>query len=688
MKSIYSKIIYGPAAIITSLIMVISVLQPVIVFADSSTDQSTPATTSAAATTDSGDNSTQPATSNPPTTDNTGGSSSSANNATAGSHNKSGPNNSSSGNQGPTKPTGPAADTYTFNSATGMWENAYYIWNPATGQTIPKYPPNYSYNPATGMWDTLQWVYNAAAGKYVQNVIATSPTAPAGLTDNQSSPSPNSNLNPGLTSQPNNPSSGSSMFNLFYNAAISNNLSSSAKSGNTSVSDNTLGGSAQSGTASAIATILNLLDSTLNLSASNPLLFVDNIIGNVFGDIMINPAQLASSATTTDNNIKVNSLNNGTINNNLSLKAASGNATVESNTSAGNAVSGTATAMANLMNIMNSNITAGQSFIGQVNIYGNLNGDILFPPGVLNGLLASNAAQPASQFSSTTAAKATNTQTITNKITTTASSGNASVTNNTSAGNATSGNASTNITLLNLTGQQIIGQNAILVFVNVLGNWVGMIMNAPTATTAGLIGGSVSSQTINPPTGTSTTNNQINNNVLASASSGNASVTNNTSAGNATSGNAQAGADILNLTDSQLSLTNWFGILFINVLGNWYGSFGVNTAAGNTVAASVLSDPPAGHVYSFIPKSLVSTSSDPPPGDPLAVNNQPTSSQYNLTSTNRHITAPVSTIGKDPPANGRDFSAVVAFTMLAALIMAAFRLVKQLYVRRRNINYF
>src|SRR5581483_7237633 len=69
--------------------------------------------------------------------------------------------------QDPNKPQGPDANTYTYNTATGMWENDYYIWNPATGQTTPKTTQTYSYNPATGHWDTTDWIYDPAQGAYV-----------------------------------------------------------------------------------------------------------------------------------------------------------------------------------------------------------------------------------------------------------------------------------------------------------------------------------------------------------------------------------------------------------------------------------------------------------------------------------------------------------------------------------------
>jgi hypothetical protein len=184
------------------------------------------------------------------------------------------------------------------------------------------------------------------------------------------------------------------------------------------------------------------------------------------------------------------------------------------------------------------------------------------------------------------------TEAITNAINSSTTTGDASVSGNTSAGSATSGIAKGNITLLNLTGSNTVGKNDLLVFVNVLGKWVGVIMNAPTGSTAADLGGGITQSgpgsnnvLANNVTDNSTTTNNANlaihNNVNVGAHSGDATVSNNTRGGNARSGNAYTAVNILNMEGSNLSLSDWFGVLFINVFGFWNGSFGVNTSAGD-----------------------------------------------------------------------------------------------------------
>ncbi len=504
------------------------------------------------------------------------------------------PSTASTTTTGPQKPNGSDAKTYTYNATTGLWENAYYTWDPATGKTTPKTPQDYSYNPATGMWDTPTYKYDTASGTYVPNTPP-APTAPTATTANNTAPSTAASTGPGSSTVANATAANDQTYNGFYNASISNKTTSQALSGNATVASNTTGGDATSGNATDTSTILNLLQSSASFIGSNGIsTFTSAVNGNVVGDLLLDPALImslqpasdSSSTNSLSNNLTVNNNASTAINNDITVGATSGDATVNKNTSGGSATTGDANAIANVINVANSDLTAGQTFIGTINIYGNLDGDILLPANLLQSLVASNG--PGSN--ATIASSTTNdlgvhsavAQTIDNNVVTSAVSGNATVANNTSAGNGTTGNANTNVTLLNLTGHKLVAADSLLVFVNVLGNWVGLIMDAPTGATSAALAGNVSSDTTMANTAdiTDTSTTAITNKVNVKAQSGDASVTNNTSAGDATSGNATASANILNIANDNLTLSNWFGVLFINVFGTWSGSFGVNTAAG------------------------------------------------------------------------------------------------------------
>ena len=503
--------------------------------------------------------------------------------------------------QGPTSPTGADATTYTYNEATGLWENGLYTWDPKTKQTAPKQEQTYSFNPQTGRWDTTEWVYDAPSGKYVPNAVSVA-TPPAGATiTDQDSPNPSSPdsssptaksaspfsgssfASPSSSSKPSDQSKNTGLFDMFYNASISNTLTSLAQSGDATVALNTLAGSALSGSASAIATVINLLQSSWNLLADSFTTFTQNLFGDFFGDLTLDPGKITpNTAATAPQDLTINADQNAAINNKITLEANSGNAAVTQNTTAGDATSGDATAIANLVNAINSSISTGKSFLGMLNIFGSLDGDILIPPELTQTLLAANtlgSLDTSSIDNRSILADFTNNQSINNNVSLDATSGNAAVTNNTSAGSAKTGDTSTNLTVLNLTGRQVIGKDALLVFVNVLGQWVGMIVNAPTGSTSAALGGGITGN--ESLTANVTDNQTINNDISVGAHSGNATVDSNTTAGNATSGNAKAAVNLVNISGSQFALSDWFGILFINVFGKWHGSFGVDTDAGN-----------------------------------------------------------------------------------------------------------
>lgn len=516
---------------------------------------------------------------------------------------------------GPQGPTGAEASAFTFNEATGKWESDKFIWDPVTKKTQPKIAQAYSYNPATGKWETKEWKYDVPSGKYVPNTIAVE-NPPATVAPKLYQPKNNQggqslSVDPGTNST----------YDLFYNATISNNIDSYAQSGNILLSGNTTVGNGTSGDAQSIANIINLLQSSAGFSGGDFTTFTSNIDGDVFGDLFIDPSVLSSLQPagyngTVPDNLDVNIASNGTINNNINLAAQSGDVAINGNTNAGNATSGNADAIANVVNMINSAALANQSFLGMININGNLDGDILLPPSLLNSILAANAAVSEINTeeigNSEVIAQFTDNQTINNNISMNSESGAVEVGNNTNAGNATSGNALSNMTVLNLTGKQVVGSNALLVFVNVLGKWVGVIMDAPTGSTAAALGGGITENSTLPGgnTNISAENNfEINNNINLDAQSGDVSVANNTNAGNATSGNATTSLNLLNIINSNMSFSDWFGVLFINVFGSWNGSFGVDTAAGekpiavNPGGASGGTSSPAPQVFQFVPST-------------------------------------------------------------------------------------
>jgi hypothetical protein len=565
------------------------------------------------------------------------------------------------------RPVGADASTYTYNCNTGLWQNAYYTFDPNTGIVTPTYTIVYTYDPSAGLYDYSTWGWDAGNGQYVSNpqTIAQPPAgadvvgAPVVVSntgagsnngtdgtggdgssisntgdgsnntiDNNGGVGGGSIDNTGADSD--NSLAGSSINDLTdnntNNATINNLLGQNASTGDSTVFGNTTGGNASTGDAQDVVNAVNMLQSSSDALGGNAVTFVANINGNVDGNLLIDPSTLGAVQPTSDpagtNNLTVDNSTNAAINNNINLAAASGDATVADNTTGGNATSGSAETIADVVNLIDSAISSGQSFVGVININGDLNGNIDIPPNLVNQLIADNVptvtisdtgADSNNSITSTgsnnTKVTNTNNEGITNNVNSTAASGQAAVTENTTAGNATSGNASNNITAFNLTGSNVIGANDLLVFVNVLGTWVGMIMNAPAGATAAELGGGITqdSQGNNNTTINNNANQTINNNITTNAQSGKATVDQNTTGGNATSGNASNAVNLLNVENSSLSLSGWFGILFINVFGTWNGNFGIynplalnsgaNSSDASSSSAGAPSQPP---VFSFV----------------------------------------------------------------------------------------
>ena len=534
-----------------------------------------------------------------------------------------------SGQAGVHTPTGSDAAMFVYQCDgpnAGNWTNAYYLYSPSTNSRVQLYSPNYGYNCTSSICSMDSWDYSAGQHQYFLDRISTPapagfatncPVAPAATSDaGASTDSPSANsfaatpnaTGPGSTNTANLGINNNTNLTNVTNATVNNGTTMVAASGSALVFGNTRGGSATSGNTSDQANVINLLQSSSNIlgSGKHVTTFTANINGDVNGDLLFDPATLgslqnASGTTNISNNLTVNNTVNATLNNTIDLNATSGNAGVTGNTSGGDATTGSAQAIANVMNYINSAVTAGQSFIGTININGNLNGDILLPADLIDQLIASNVptfnvnipAPNSTNTNNTTlnnnvTVNNTNNEGINNTVNSNAASGQANVSSNTSGGNATSGSATTHVTAFNLTGSTVIGQNDILVFVNVLGTWVGMIVNAPAGSTAAELGGGITRNTTvdNNATLNNTNNFGINNNINVAAKSGDANVTNNTKGGNATTGNASTAVNLLNVEGSTLDLSHWFGILFINVFGTWHGSFGVNTSAGDPIARS------------------------------------------------------------------------------------------------------
>jgi hypothetical protein len=649
---------------------------------------------------------------------------------------------------GTTNPTGSDSRMFSFNTTACKWESQYYSWDPATKIRSPRFSLEYKLNNETGQMERTNWIYSPAARAYIARIqVLPQPQSPppAPITSSVSSPNgssdPNNDTQPIGSSSPvnavqsgsgtngiitpmgtmgtNNRSSGNlnssglasssgAVANANTNVKAGNVISSYALSGSAQVQGNTNGGDAITGDTTAYLNLVNLLQSSWNPADGQLITFIEDIDGDVVGDLTIDPGQFAPGKLSTRNfsiepNLDIRVASEGQIKNAVVLDSTSGDAQIAGNTSAGQARTGSADAVANVVNLMNSAISANSSFLGILNINGNLNGDILLPPDFIDQLIASNTPTATLDTSNIEngqlLADVTANQAINNNVAASAISGTATVAGNTTAGGAATGKSSTNVTLFNLTGNEVVAGNAILVFVNVLGEWVGLIMEAPAGSTAAVLGGAVrqNNSLANNKSVSIRSNNAITNDVWVNARSGDASVRYNTNAGHAATGDATASANIANIIGSQLSLSDWFSVLFINVFGSWNGSFGIDTAAGNPVITAAathkaaINNADAVRVFRFVPSdsgdlTRLAAVRASKPSPPAHVNTPPTQPESRARTHAPTAIAAASTILQQdgnrhnprPPknvaaSNARDWTLTIISILAATILLGTER---------------
>ena len=411
---------------------------------------------------------------------------------------------------GTVAPTGAAAVTYSFNPVSCLWENSYFTWDPITKIITAKYDQTPLLNSQGTAWEYIEWIYNPSAGSYGGHIVsipvpapATTPTTPGtGVNSSESTPgvpgvagagsqllgsSSTSNTGPNSSNNYQNGGNLNGNINLANNSSINTIFSSLAGTGNAIVMGNTTAGNATSGNAEAVGNFLNMIQSSWDPTLGNVTVFNAGLFGNFFGDILFNPEAIISNTGPSSNNnitndvnenLNINVSDTSNINNNIKLAATTGDATVSQNTNAGNAMTGNATTIANIINMINSSIATGNSFIGTLDIYGNLVGDLLLPQSILAQLKNTGPNSKnniANNNSSNVNLVGNNQNSINNNLNLSASSGNAVVDSNTNAGNATTGSANTNAKQVNVIGKNSSGTKGLAVLVNVLGTWVGML---------------------------------------------------------------------------------------------------------------------------------------------------------------------------------------------------------------------
>jgi hypothetical protein len=318
------------------------------------------------------------------------------------------------------------------------------------------------------------------------------------------------------------------------------------------------------------------------------------------------PIPNASTTVISTSDAVINT-NVSTTTNDISLTASSGDNIITNASGTASITTGTSTAMASLVNLVNTNIIDSNYLMFFVTKIGDLIGNILLPsfdalanffalqgddsPLVMNG-------SGTTDITATTTIDNTNRAAIENNIALGANTG-----GNLAIGSSTSistGNALTDAAVVNMANTNVIGAPAFGLMLNVLGTWSGSIVGLPDFITASTTDHGVMLYffpELRNASSSSTLPAAFGGGVLSDAdlisNNNNAVITNNVNLladtggntlrgdGTITTGNADASACIVNVANTNIVRANFF-MGMICVLGNFLGdvSFGSTTSPG------------------------------------------------------------------------------------------------------------
>ena len=360
-------------------------------------------------------------------------------------------------------------------------------------------------------------------------------------------------------------------------ATVDNSVNLETATGSSTAKSNTDIGSLATGDSTSIATVITT-DNLASLPNTDSFNATPN--PNSVGDITLS---IPSGQNTLEPTlIPINS--EGSVSNTITISSSSGDSTASNNTQISQIDTGDAYSNANLINILGSDISAPDIFLGYVTVDGSLTGDILLPSDILKSVKDPVSIPLSPQ---NPGASSDRSFIVSNTINSNAVSGNLSASGNGTIGSVLSGSANNMLNSFDLVGANVYGQTGLLVFVNVAGTWDGSILSQAPGIKAALIGTTNAGST--PyiiPLDSKTTTLKLNNIINISATSGEIQANHNSRVGNISTGDATTVVNTANILGSNLLFTKQLGILFITILGDWYGSFGFDTPYGNPPATS------------------------------------------------------------------------------------------------------
>ena len=341
---------------------------------------------------------------------------------------------------------------------------------------------------------------------------------------------------------------------------------------------------AEISTGDAVAATNVVNEVNTNVVGDNGIETVENIYGNVEGDINLLETfnSLLENAENTNNSnlsafdaVEISIENEADIDNDVVTEASSGQNEISNETENGDSLitTGDAIAVANVANIVNNNIVGNNFLFAVINIFGNWIGDLIVPG---EGLLSVPASGQPDNF----IVDVENDTDIENNVQTSATTGLNEIETEGGSSAIDTGSAYSENGVINQVGSTVVGSNWFFLAINNMGNWVGNVLNwnsekngyetvfsfdfeeDENSEDGGLASWLTKIFIRNEA--------DVENNVTTTANTGGNEIESEGGGANITTGNAYAFSKIYNLVNNNFIGSNWM-FAVVNIFGSWQG---------------------------------------------------------------------------------------------------------------------
>jgi len=341
------------------------------------------------------------------------------------------------------------------------------------------------------------------------------------------------------------------------------------------------------GDAEAGVNIVNIVNT--NIINSNGWILMLNLFSSFFGDLDLRnaPFDLPEGCDFCNffGSLNVFNNNEGSIENDVEITATSGANSASANLGSATIFTGNASAGANVINLLNTNIIGSNYLLLTINNFNDWAGDLVLP----NKLFFEKFFAQTAGLPNQVDVENNNEASVETDGEVGADSGDNEANNNDGGSTIVTGDADAAININNEVNSNLFGGASLFILIKVHGNWNGNVFSLPPGaaweqgpgglTIFGLNLGEEGAQTEGAGDGTGgfssldlTNNNigSIKNNLRIFALTGSNQASNNGGSATIVTGDAKAGANVVNFVNTNIVGRNWI-LALVNIFGDWEG---------------------------------------------------------------------------------------------------------------------